>query len=1674
MGVPGSAAALLFGQSQEEAAAYEVSNSLRLDSDNSAHLRKRFSRNGNRRTFTFSCWVKIGKITNTQRILFSASSSSAGYFSCDLRDNRARILQWNGSNAITSQLHTEKRLTDPAAWYHLVFSVDTTASSSDRYRIFVNGERQTSFVTEAQPQADEELYVNVADNPEDYPATHQIGNNASSTYNAYFDGLIAECRFIDGQALNASDLGEPDSTSGRWNPKDYTHTSVFGQGGWEADCNGTPYNASKAIKNTFDGSTTSTSAATGGTSITFTPSTAITGITAVKITAQRDSSHDGSLLLNGTNIVNNWSQGTTSTQTISTNNLTSLAWSTDSDNQWIAVAKIQVVKGGVDYTLVPGSTNDFYLKFDPSVSGVTYTDGDNNTVDSNGVVNSFIVDAVGNTTFAYHSSEYGTDKIFGKGPQGIYTSYPSNSVSEYKIDLNALGSFGTISKIRLLIRYASGSQYSPWNVSILDANKSVIGGPHVVASGALSWQDFSYSGTPRYIKLDDGDGASSKRCVLGGIEINGVVLIDHTFVGADSSGRGNDWYQESINDSVTTFPQTSVANATGALPILNTSGTYGDALVSGVRSDSLASSLQFCIPCGTSSARDFTDRSPSGRTSGSRNVSGNPGAHSTSHSQFYGGSLYMSGGTSGSFSTDAWTAISSASGQFTIEFWVKLVSTSMSNGYGSTILSSRAAGDNGAGWIDVGWQGIAGNKAALRLQISQGWNFYFNLDGSNNAVAFPTDTWYHIALSRDGNNDIRLFANGVLLQTQNNSVGITTISRGLFGGHAYGAYASDQNYYLQDIRFYSTAKYTSSFTPPYPETVVLNPENLDSLIDSPTDFQSQSGLNRGTYAALSLVDNAGLPITQGGFACGTSSGWQSFKSTIGVSSGKFYWESQNRQDANAILGVAMLEASVRPSGSIFGSTGHGGGDSNPAWTWAGQYDYFNGTSTYTGHANHSASDIVMYALDLDNGKLWFGRNGTWYGSSWSANGNPATGANPTVENLPAGTYFPAGTVHQGGAFYNFGQRGSFSYSAPTGFLSLCTTNLPDSPITDGSTAMDAKTYVGNGGSQSITGLNFGTAPSLVWIKNRSHYTNEGHALFDILRGKQVLSPSEAQPESNWHGANGMPYRGYVDSFDTNGFSLVPNAASSLTDYVNYNNATYVAWVWSAGNGNRTYTVKVVNDGGNKYRLDGCPNNGVTLDLAEGSTYIFDQSDSSNTGHPIRFGTSANGTGYTTGVTHTGTPGSAGAKTTLVLASGAPTIYYSCQHHSGMGGQINTNSTGGSTSLIGSLNSVTYNTSQTWSSSNNTSGDVRTSGSYTPAAMFNGVIGNENTTNAICFSEYASNSSMTWTSPVTLNNIGKLRLWTDKSGTGTGFLRVNGNNYDSLVTDGWITIPETSLSTIQFGYTGGLNTASGVGAVELDGVLLIDSNASPPNVPVINATVKANPEYGFSVINYTTSNADSASDAVLSHGLNKAPEMVFFKPIDEAQGWTVYHKDIPDPLNSYLYLETTNATVAPGIETFIVNQYKLGCRGSRLVAGNSQDIAVFAWTSIPGFSAFGKYVGGGGNYNPFIWTGFSPRWLLIKNISNGSYRHWVIIDTARSTINQEGEEPVLFADVGVRESYADNNHGQFGSKDAVDFASNGFTVVEQDTNNVYTQINRPGDTHVWAAFAENPFKLSRGQ
>ena len=321
--------------------------------------------------------------------------------------------------------------------------------------------------------------------------------------------------------------------------------------------------------------------------------------------------------------------------------------------------------------------------------------------------------------------------------------------------------------------------------------------------------------------------------------------------------------------------------------------------------------------------------------------------------------------------------------------------------------------------------------------------------------------------------------------------------------------------------------------------------------------------------------------------------------------------------------------------------------------------YINGQKRLDGTwssygATFTQNDVIGVAVDVDNNQVTFYKNGA---SQGAISFTFASGVD----------YFFAasdGSSFDSGAYsWNFGQR-DFVYTQPTGFETICSANLPEPTIKLPNKHFDTLLYTGNGSGQTLSGLNF--SPDWLWIKSRS--STEPHELNDQVRGTLKSLSSNLNAAEN-------TASGRITAFTSDGFTL------GNSGNVNSNSENFVAWNWDAGETDgKTYTVTVVDDSGNKFRFDGFAANAVTLDLAEGGTYIFNYPS----GHPFRFSTTSDGTHgggseYTTGVTH-----NSSTQVTIVVAASAPTLYYYCSSHSGMGGQVNTNSTLGSSNFDGDI------------------------------------------------------------------------------------------------------------------------------------------------------------------------------------------------------------------------------------------------------------------------------------------------------------------------------------------------------------------------------------------------------
>jgi hypothetical protein len=220
---------------------YQISRSVRLRSSASAYFNRTPASAGNRKTWTWSGWVKRGTLGVVSRI-FAADDGSAS------TDQDYNTLLFNSSNQLQfSGNLTDFRITtavyrDPSAWYHIVFAVDTTqATAGNRFKLYVNGSEVTAFGTSNNPSQNTDLAVNAA-------IGHYIGSIAGSSY---VDAYLTEVNFIDGQALTPSSFGETDAITGVWKPKKYAGT--YGTNGFYLNFSDNSSNTATTIGKDYSG-----------------------------------------------------------------------------------------------------------------------------------------------------------------------------------------------------------------------------------------------------------------------------------------------------------------------------------------------------------------------------------------------------------------------------------------------------------------------------------------------------------------------------------------------------------------------------------------------------------------------------------------------------------------------------------------------------------------------------------------------------------------------------------------------------------------------------------------------------------------------------------------------------------------------------------------------------------------------------------------------------------------------------------------------------------------------------------------------------------------------------------------------------------------------------------------------------------------------------------------------------------------------------------------------------------------------------------------------------------------------------------------------------------------------------------------------------------------------------
>ena len=539
------------------------------------------------------------------------------------------------------------------------------------------------------------------------------------------------------------------------------------------------------------------------------------------------------------------------------------------------------------------------------------------------------------------------------------------------------------------------------------------------------------------------------------------------------------------------------------------------------------------------------------------------------------------------------------------------------------------------------------NRSKLYINGVQETSFSTANYPAQNLQMFVNHTTYPVRIGRNGWSHTSYFDGYMAeynfidgLQLTPSSFGETDILTGQWNPKKYvGSYGTNGFYLNFSTNTLGTDRSGNGndFTPNN-FSVVAGVGN-DALSDTPTNnFPTFNPVDPGQGSSVTL-SNGNMDITT---ATASSTTYSNF---VIPKTGKWFMEATMTN--NGPNYAPIIQAT-----NYIGMTTYTYTNSNLRYYINGQKRLDGTWSSYG--ATFTQNDVIGVAVDVDNNQVTFYKNGA---SQGAISFTFASGVD----------YFFAasdGSSFDSGAYsWNFGQR-DFVYTQPTGFETICSANLPEPTIKLPNKHFDTLLYTGNGSGQTLSGLNF--SPDWLWIKSRS--STEPHELNDQVRGTLKSLSSNLNAAEN-------TASGRITAFTSDGFTL------GNSGNVNSNSENFVAWNWDAGETDgKTYTVTVVDDSGNKFRFDGFAANAVTLDLAEGGTYIFNYPS----GHPFRFSTTSDGTHgggseYTTGVTH-----NSSTQVTIVVAASAPTLYYYCSSHSGMGGQVNTNSTLGSSNFDGDI------------------------------------------------------------------------------------------------------------------------------------------------------------------------------------------------------------------------------------------------------------------------------------------------------------------------------------------------------------------------------------------------------
>lgn len=629
-------------------------------------------------------------------------------------------------------------------------------------------------------------------------------------------------------------------------------------------------------------------------------------------------------------------------------------------------------------------------------------------------------------------------------------------------------------------------------------------------------------------------------------------------------------------------------------------------------------------------------------------------------------------------------------------------------------------------------------------------------------------------------------------------------------------------------------------------------------------------------------------------------------------------------------------------------------------------------------------------------------------------------------------------------------------------------------------------------AKKISGLNF--SPDFVWTKSRD--ASYRHMLFDTIRGvgkNLTTNLTNAETTNDSYG--------YISAFNDDGWDIT--AGSNSGENFNQLTKNYVAWAWDGGDFAPALDT-------NTYDQSQTWSTGMKTSTSATNTY-------STTGRTTSFPQGTNGTPFNGDLTDYlySTTGVQGTWWFLEFATALTNVTsiqfnteYSCP-----GGVIKLNGTDvavdqsdiGSgyvtVSVTGTIpSSLTEIAVQGYSGSARLKW-VKINGKYLldPGVILAGGLNSSiylqgdiysgdfstndvlsNVTNAFDGSvstraqtaNSGNNKTLTWAPSPAVSFSNKFEIYCDQ-GSDVPTATWNSNS----VSPGggkWVTV-YTGSGTIDSTTPLVINTNSAsqyatLKAVRLDGKILVDSNVTLADVPSIPTRVRKNTTAGISI---ATATMPASGNPTIAHNLGAKPDFIIFKSRTSSEAWYISHKGLDNQSSKFLRFDTveqiTNTNWFNNTEP---DSQVLTLRvGGAVSAGT--DVIIYSFREIEGFSAFGTYQGNGAtnNIGPFVALSFSPRWVMIKNITinSSSYTSWFIQDSARNPTNVMPNDQVLWANRPAAEGVRGDGSSNSTYND-IDFLSNGFKIREDSTH----ELNDGNSTYVWAAFADHPYKYARAK